>query len=111
MKRGEDSHLVADLGRNRCRNAGVAPEYHDYCALVVDRHDVKKVMVGLMARRGWGTLACKPATPRAWRDTRLFLVNSANQMAGRAKVKCCRAPHYATTTYLKDALDANAKTC
>ena len=50
------------IRRNRCRNAEMAPEYHDHCALVVDRHDVRKVMVGLMAGRGWGRLACKPAS-------------------------------------------------
>ena len=39
----------ADLESNGCRNAAIAPEYHDYCALVVDRYDVNAVVVGLMA--------------------------------------------------------------
>lgn len=107
-----DKIRILSLIRKRidAETRGIPPEYHDYCALVVDRHDVKKVMVGLMAGRGWGTLACKPASLEAWRDTSSFLVNLTNQVARRTKGNLSAAVA-GLRAIDKGALDANAKAC
>lgn len=43
--------LVADLESSGCRNAGIAAQYHDYCALAVDIQDVRGFMVGLLPEK------------------------------------------------------------
>jgi hypothetical protein len=102
QKRTRFASCSLDVEEKRCRNASIAPEYHDHCALVVDRHDVKKVMVGLRAGRGWGKVGLQACQSAGLARYSSFLCDSTNQMARRVQVyfvlkvtlKCCRAPRY-----------------